>query len=65
MKVMSTIKQARTDSKSKAIVEKAIELENLVGAQVAAGFLASRKIPFEVAKRVLTEPAKRRKDTVR
>ena len=56
------VRQARTDTKTRAIVDKAIELQSAAGTQVAAGLMKNKNVPFRVAKRVLTEPSKRRKN---
>lgn len=53
--------KARTDTRTRAVVDKAIELQAVVGTQVAAGLMANRNVPFEVAKRVLKEPSKKRR----
>ena len=50
----------RTDTKTKAIVDKALELEALLGPTVAAGLMANKNVPFEVARRVLRQPKQRR-----
>lgn len=51
----------RTDVKTRGIVDKAIELQSMLGTQIAAGLLQAQNVPFHVAKRVLLNPSKRRK----
>lgn len=51
----------RTDVKTRAVVDKALELQDIVGTKVAAGLLANRNVPFDVAQRVLSNPRRRRK----
>lgn len=53
--------KARTDTKTRAIVDKALELQAVMGPRVAAGLMANKNVPFDVAKRVLSDPRKRRK----
>ena len=51
----------RTDVQTRAVVDKALELQRLVGTSVAAGLLQHRAVPFNVAERVLNHPERRRK----
>lgn len=53
--------RARTDVKTRAVVDKALELQSIVGTGVAAGLLANKNVPFDVAQRVLSNPRRRRK----
>lgn len=51
----------RTDVQTRAVVDKALELQSIVGTSVAAGLLKQREVPFNVAERVLNHPELRRK----
>lgn len=50
----------RTDARTRQIVEKAVELQSIVGTAVAAGLLKTKHVPFDVAERVLRHPRLRR-----
>jgi hypothetical protein len=54
--------KARTDVRTRAVVDKAIELEAVLGPVVAAGLLQTQHVPFNVAERVLLHPEQRRKN---
>jgi hypothetical protein len=51
----------RTDMKTRALVEKAVALQDVVGTSIAAGFLKNKNVPFKVVHRVLRDPEHRRK----
>ena len=51
----------RTDMKTRALVDKAVELQSVVGTAIAAGLLQNNNVPFKVVKRVLRDPQHRRK----
>lgn len=53
--------RSRTDVRTRAVIDKALELQNIVGTGVAAGLLANKNVPFDVAQRVLSNPRRRRK----
>lgn len=52
---------SRPDLKSAKIVETGISLQDMIGTASAAVFLKSESIAVDVAARVLSGPAKRRK----
>lgn len=54
-------RKPRTDAKTRAVVDKAIELEAILGPVVAAGLLKTQEVPFDVAERVLLHPEQRRR----
>lgn len=51
----------RTDMKTRALVDKAVALQDVVGTSIAAGFLKNKNVPFKVVHRVLRDPEHRRK----
>lgn len=51
----------RTDMKTRALVNKAVELQSVVGTAIAAGLLQHNNVPFKVVRRVLRDPNHRRK----
>lgn len=51
----------RTDVRTRAVVDKSIEMESILGPVIAAGFLRQQHVPFNVAERVLLHPEQRRK----
>lgn len=52
----------RTDMKTRALVDKALELQGIVGTSIAAGLLKNNNVPFKVVRRVLRDPDHRRKN---
>lgn len=58
---MQRCEHARTDVKTRAVVDKSLELERVLGPVIAAGFLQKQHVPFNVAERVLLHPEQRRK----
>lgn len=53
--------RVRTDMKTRALIDKAIELQSVAGTAIAAGFLKQRSISIRIIERVLMVPKKRRK----
>lgn len=56
-----SVTKPRTDVKTRAVVDKALELERILGPVVAAGLLQTQHVPFSVAERVIMHPEQRRK----
>ena len=52
---------SRPDLKSAKVLETGISLQDMVGTAAAAGYLKSESIAMDVAARVLSQPAKRRR----
>jgi hypothetical protein len=52
---------ARPDRESVQVVNHGIDTQTMLGSQAAARYMRARGVAFEVALRVLTRPAQRRK----
>lgn len=53
--------RARTDEKTSAVVDKAVELQSVAGTVIAAGFLHNRSVSLNVIDRVLLVSRRRNK----